>query len=401
MHLALASVIVLGACYAPTPPANVPCSTDSHCPTGQTCLATGVCSGGRELDAQLGSDGPPIADAAPGCFGIGLVTVCPPTLPVTDLVTMDQLAIDTDNSARCSMIVQSGTVASCVVIARDITVPVNKKLTGVGSRPLVILATGTLTIAGLVDVASKGNGMIGAAARASCPGALTGAAAQPPTGGGAGGAGGSLGMLGGAGGKGALGSMGGTPQDVADPVMLAGGCPGGAGGVGGSSGGGGKGGAGGGTVYLIAGTRIAISGVVNASGTGGGAGTSGLGSGGGGGGGGAGGFIGLDAPQIDITGQVFANGGGGGGGNGTMASMPGMPGGEPTSPMLPAGGGTPGAGGAGMGGRGFAGPFAPTAGNLSNANYSGGGGGGGGAGVIAVYGVAPGSIGGAVSPAAR
>jgi hypothetical protein len=71
-------------------------------------------------------------------------------------------------------------------------------------------------------------------------------------------------------------------------------------------------GPGGGSVYLIAQTRIAVNGTINASGAGG-ASHEGLDPGAGGG---SGGFIGLDAPEINGIGEIFANGGGGGGGGG-------------------------------------------------------------------------------------
>jgi hypothetical protein len=68
--------------------------------------------------------------------------------------------------------------------------------------------------------------------------------------------------------------------------------------------------------------ELTVAGVINASGAGG-AGAA-VSVDGGGGGGGAGGMIVLDAPQIALTGQVFANGAGGGEGADSVAGEPGQ-----------------------------------------------------------------------------
>jgi hypothetical protein len=111
-------------------------------------------------------------------------------------------------------------------------------------------------------------------------------------------------------------------------------------------------------------------------------------------------MIGLDAPNITITGSVFANGGGGGGGGGDQVSRQGMPGSDPTSATLAAPGGSGGIGGGGTGGRGFALGMPATNGGNGTSLYCGGGSGGGGAGVVRAFGVSPSSLGGTISPPA-
>jgi len=109
-------------------------------------------------------------------------------------------------------------------------------------------------------------------------------------------------------------------QTVRLPTTLRSGCPGGDGETTGS------GGQGGGAVLPISQTKIKVTGSINASG----AGSQGANVGPhGGGGGGSGGMIFGDAPLIEITGNVFANGGGGGGGSNSNQS--GVDGGQPSN----------------------------------------------------------------------
>lgn len=50
-------LVLLGACYQPTPPTGVPCSTQGDCPGEQACVA-GVCGGTLEVDAPVALDAP-------------------------------------------------------------------------------------------------------------------------------------------------------------------------------------------------------------------------------------------------------------------------------------------------------------------------------------------------------
>lgn len=281
------------------------------------------------------------------------------------------------------------------MIASNLTIAAT--VTAHGSRPLVLVAMGTLTVTGRVDVSSH-RSVVGAAANdASCAstnGGLPQGVGASTSGGGAGG---SFGTAGGAGGP-----PGGSGSDVAPQAaidgsqltLLRGGCPGGTGGQD-HTGDIAPGGASGGVVYLMATTRILVQGgKVLANGAGGAGGVSSSPADfPGGAGGGAGGLIMFDAPLIDLeTATVTANGGGGGGGQGDNASagQPGMDP-DPVAPFVGAGGGA----GCTMGGTGGIGSSLamPGTGGSPGAVSGAAGGGGGGAGVIRTFGTAttPGS----------
>jgi hypothetical protein len=288
-------------------------------------------------DAAVAVDASPIDTPAPPpdtqfCLGAGLVRVCFATPPTGNLNLPLGGTLDTTASANCNLVVgQQAGPQLCVLAAANVTV--TGTFAAVGTRPLVLFATDTLTVTagGTIDVASNG-ARTGAGGNAiECSRSDGG---QSDSGGGGGGAGGSFGTAGGRGGTGDLNDnspgghgIGGNPGTTqATPTVLHGGCRGGAGGDGsGGPGGGGAGGEGGGAVYLIAGTRITIdiNGSVFASGAGG---RVTVGSGGqeeGAGGGGSGGMIVFDAPTLQINGRVAANGGAGGGGGGTVGGTPG------------------------------------------------------------------------------
>ena len=362
-------MLVAAGCYSPTLVPGSPC-TSAPCPSGLVCTG-GTCQLPGGADAAIDSQG----DAS-GCFGTGLVTICPSAPPDGELSI--SISIDTDSSVLCAKTKTASPY--CVLAAHDISIDTGGSVKAIGTRPLVLLATGTIDLAGTLDVASEramgGASMPGAGADPSACLPLIAASS------GGGGAGGSFGGAGGGGGNGAGGSGGGPAAPPITPTTLRGGCAGGSG-AGSSPGAGGHGG---GAVYLIASAAITVeaSGVIDASGEGGDNGS--LGGPTGGCGGGAGGMIGLDAPAVVIDGEVFANGGGGGGGGGTTS---GSNGGDPTAPDQPATGGSAGSG-AGAGGEGAA---AMTLGGATGSAADGatgtgtGGGGGGGAGVIVIYGM--------------
>jgi hypothetical protein len=322
-------------------------------------------------------------DSPPGefCYGSGLVRPCFTSAPTgSTKLTTD---IDTDGSACVTPITDVG---ACVIAAGTIGIDSGVTVHARGSRPLVLVASMSITIAGTLDVSSSVAGTQGAAADvAGC------ASSTAPTAS-AGGAGGSFGSKGGDGGV----TGGGTAGNTITVSMLRGGCPG----QNGGGAGGGAGGHGGGAVDLIAMTSIFISGTVNASGAGGtNAGTM---AASGGGGGGAGGYIGLDSASVTNSGTLIANGGGGGEASGTAST--GAPGHDPdtTAPFTPAAGGAGGSTYGSDGGSGFAqGSSAQPGSNTCLTpctTPTDGGGGGGGAGIIHV--VPSQTVGGNVSPSA-
>jgi len=290
-----------------------------------------------------------------------------------------QIATERD----CSLVLYEPLVGSiCVIYATEIDVAGSATVTGTGTRPLVLAATGAITIAGTLDVSSYYQNTTGAGAD---PSACT-IGREPTTdamGAAGGGAGGSFGGKGGTGGNGAGGTVGGAPGDpISPPAYPRGGCGGGASDV--ESG---QPGSGGGALWLVAGDQIAVAstGRVLAAGAGGAGGRNfGAGEGGSGGlGGGSGGFLRIAAPAITISGLVIANGGGGGeGGDPNAIGMPGSDGAAATQPSKAGSGGSaPG----GDGGNGAAETMlegGPGAASTAVMGASGGGGGGGAGAII-------------------
>jgi hypothetical protein len=357
-----------------------------------TCLAVALCAcnlqHGIPFDDRVledGSiedpDGPPAdarADAPPGatCFGVGLFRDCyqMPDLP-TNVETLTNALIDTSNSNNCTRLVtQNNGPQACLRTARDLTISGNVRF--VGTRPIILLATGAITIASgaTLDVSSARDrvGAGGNTGTCAAPAAGVANTSSSSNAGSGGGGGGGFGTAGGAGGT--SDAAGGAAGGTTALTQIRGGCRGAQGGASRDAGGG-AGGNGGGSVYLVAGSAIAIAGAIEANGSGGWGGPSKAGAGGGG----SGGLIGLDAPSVSIAGVVYANGGGGG--EGGPRGLTGEHGSDPSSYNQRAGGGnTYTSGGDGGGGS----AFANTGVNGSGAS-NGAGGGGGGAGRIKVF----------------
>ncbi|CAN5219672.1 hypothetical protein BH11MYX1_BH11MYX1_05170 [soil metagenome] len=322
-----------------------------------TCV--GSATDASLLDAKTYLDGPP---SGVTCFGAGFGKTCFADADVPTVAVTITGPIDTDTSTRCAATV-IGAPPWCVIAGTDVTTTGSIAVTG--SRPLVLVATGMLTVEA-IDIASHlappriGAGAVPTADTTRCdPGT--------PPGNNGGGAGGSFGTIGGTG-----GNTGGIPGAIEAPNAMRGGCAGQAG----KSGTFGALGLGGGALYLVAQTQIIVNGTINASGAAGSGSTSGKG---GGGGGGSGGLIGLDAPFVTNHGQIFANGGGGGEGSSTGTN--GFDGKEPTSTASAAASGSH-----SNGGDGGAGGAVTPAGAGGNAGNDGGGGAGGGAGAVRLFG---------------
>jgi hypothetical protein len=330
-----------------------------------------------------GPDGNSLPDGAT-CLGT-FVSVC--TAPPPDAVTLTNGMIDTSDgapSSRClpaTAYTTTPAVDACVIAGQSITIPMNNTISVTGTRRLILLASASVTIAGVLDAASHRGGSSGPAADTGpCPTNFTDPTVNGQGGGGWGGTFGGPGNNGGT-----TGGQGGIAGSALTITELGGGCPGGAG-AGATAGSGGRGG---GAVLLLAGQSISIPGTVNASGAGGSGGkVSAASSGGGGGGGGAGGMIVLDARNVTIAGRCFANGGGGGAGSSLIA---GRSGGDPGAPDAAGGGGNNDAAWVGGdGGDGGLGTHGPQPGNNGRSITSpvvdagGGGAGGGGIGIIKI-----------------
>jgi hypothetical protein len=403
--LVLAVVLVPGllttGCYYASPTFTSPMSCDPVspvCPPGTTCSAQGLCESSGGTDGDTGSGSGSAGSGAVTCFGTAPFQVClaAPTQPLNILRLQ---TIDTADPSRCAVTVPKGSFG-CVLAATTITV--GATLRAYGPRPLVLIASDTITITqtGSIDVGSH---------RGTAAGQELGAGAdphdctpgQPPMAGG-GGAGGSFVGRGGKGGDSQLfsawvGGMSGLPV-AGDVNQLRGGCAGQNGGSSSNT----PGGHGGGAVLLIASRAIGLAngGAINAAGEGGEGGLSFPSAAGGGGG--SGGMIVLDAPTIESNGLILASGGGGGGGGSSNSS--GIRGADPSA-VLPAAGGEGGQADGGQidGGRGGNGSTSVAKAEGGDALPGGtrigashGGGGGGGTGIVKALGAA--SLGSQVSP---
>lgn len=201
-----------------------------------------------------------------------------------------------------------------VLQVHDFTVPPGHTITIKGNQPLVIAASGTIRIEGVLDARPIddvpgpggffGSGNINSAVPADGPGAATLVS----------GAGGGGGYFHAGGGREDSAAVQGPAVGLSEPRPLIGGS-GGYVGTGGNSGTG-YGGAGGGAIYLLAQEAIvigreggdpALSGVN----VGGGGGDSPFGGSHNGSGGGAGGTLVLNAPSVTVHGTLAANGGAG------------------------------------------------------------------------------------------
>ncbi len=369
-RLAIAATASAAACYSSNPATGSHCDDSTQCPPDLVCSPATMTCERTAIDASV--DVPQLDTNT--CIGDDYTRYCFGAPPTGDKALSIAVNIVTDLDGQfCST-----EFADACVIAAD-TISISADVTSSGSRPLVLVASTSITVAtgGLIDAASHMGTIVGPGADpADC-----GAGAPPQDI--AGGSGGSFGGKGGSGGGDATGASGGIASAAIVPTGLRGGCSGGNGTGANPT----AGGQGGGAVALVAGSSIEIQGEINASGTrGGGSALGALGAGGSGGG--AGGMIVLDAPDVMIAagGIVMANGGGGG--EGTDGMTVGDPGDDPdpTKPATVAAGGSGGSANGGDGGAGAAGASAAANGGPgvqgSTAAAGGGGGGGGGAGYV-------------------
>lgn len=333
---------------------------------------------------------------ASACFGTDIVKFCLPSAPSQALAITTPTTIDTSDPLTCVVTIDGPRY--CAIAAT--TINISARLRAVGPRPLVLVASDsiTVTLSGSIDVGSHrftgvGLPQVGAGADpASCT------AGTQPTGRG-GGAGGSFVGHGASGGNGLNASSGGGrpgPAVVLPATELRGGCPGQDGdSLGGDQGAGGHGG---GAIFLIAGTKIDVRGPIDATGSGGGGGGEDVGGSqfvAGGGGGGAGGMIGFDAPVVICNSLLLASGGAGGEASGTGAGQPGA---DPTTTSAAIGG--HGNANGGDGGDGSAALLAASGSAGHDALSGGGGGGGGGGGAGTIRAAASAMLGSFLSPPA-
>ncbi|MBK7536578.1 MAG: hypothetical protein IPI49_14640 [Myxococcales bacterium] len=336
------------------------------------------------------SEPPPLGDAP---CELRDRSICVHLVELADQSLPDGV-LDTDTSDLCAKPPLVPAAAPyCVIRAAALTVPAGVTVRAIGARPLVLVATGAVTINGTVDVSSRHEVLPSTPKSTGAGGGHATVCqafrreAQPKASGGGGAGGGTFGGLGGNGGNGDSGSS--TPAEGAlptltrdpQPTTLRGGCPGGQGAGVSTVTKGGTGGDGGGALYVASKLSITVNlgGQLAANGAGG------LGGDllSGGGGGGSGGLLVLDAPTVTRGGRLTANGGGGG--EGGSASAAGLPGADGEISTAHADGGDSGALSTSAGGAG--GARSPIDGEFgANSPTAAGGGAGGGTGFIRIYG---------------
>lgn len=326
------------------------------------------------MDAAETQDSFGPLDGAPDaqmCFGSSPFDVCLHELP-TNAVELPTVASTDPDSSLCSeeqLWQDLSQPDACFVVATSISAS-NSRVQG--TRPLVLVATGSIDVVGQVDAAGHVAPYVsGPAAPANCGNYP----AAPQNGSGAGGGAGASFRTGGAGGGDGnngnnTGGQNMPPFPV--PLIFRAGCAAQNGGLG--DGAQSKGGSAGGAVYLVSGStiRLASGSIIDVSGGG----ATAPGARGGGGGGGSGGMLILHAPTIidDAGAKLVANGGGGAsGGNATTSGVAGSDP-DPNAPLVSAAGGS---GIAGSGGNGAAEGTTPVHGLTATVGEGGGGGGGG------------------------
>tara|TARA_R110002096_G_scaffold436021_1_gene665233 strand:- start:104347 stop:105603 length:1257 start_codon:yes stop_codon:yes gene_type:complete len=357
-------------------------------------------------DAEV--DGAPDATPCVGdLMGFDLLNMdrCDPTGPTTSLVldqdgfyefnSDDMMLSEPDSNVVQLMpdiVTQVGGADLVVLTYTDVELASAARLRVVGTRPVVIISTGDMEIAGRLQATRRGvltgagaNIDVGCATGAGTDGALQIDSLDRMAGSGGGGAG-----FGTAGGEGARlvnsndnNSPGGTTAALLTLEPLRGGCKGGSGG-----GDGGAGGDGGGALHLAVAGTLTISGLVTASGAGG-FGVTGTSSGGGGGG--SGGAVLIQAGSFIDDGIITVNGGGGGEGSRTSTATDAGTDGLLGSNNAASGGGGDSSGGNGGDGASINDPAEDgDEANFPNGGTArGSGGGGGGLGVIRIETVNP------------
>jgi hypothetical protein len=301
-----------------------------------------------------------------------LPNICDERASASAFVVDTNVSIDTGLAATCNggLVTQAGGPVLCVMRYESFRIDAGRTLTVVGSRALAVVTDGPLEVLGTLHA--------GAAGTTNGPGGGTLVSGTNHS---------SLNGGGGAGfrqqgGNGGGGTAGGGTLDPLNVASLIGGprgyvcqtiqCP---------PIGGGAGGGGGGAATLIScRDTVSVSGTIDVAGGGGQGGADTVAGAQlapvGGLGGGAGGQVVMQGLNINITGGLFANGGGGGGGAGNDGAG-GLGGNGTRSDTSGANGGSPQIGTtAGTGGRGGFGAGNPGNGTLGGSGNSHGGGGG-------------------------
>jgi hypothetical protein len=368
--------------------ASTGCSFDTSAPAPGTdasqtidaAIADGVVGQADAADAADDASGDALPPDAACVFDV--VELCAQAAPNGPLDLNG--SFNTDSDGLCRTFTSSGT-ETCLVLVES---AVAGDVSVIGSRPLMLAATGNIELSGNFDISSQRGGQTGAGANFS--GCASTSEPDDDVGGSGGGAGGSFAGDGGDGGDGdedtSLGGDGDGEGGVAGtavtaPTFARGGCPGSQGGDRSDQmgeGQGGPGGSSGGAVYFVAGGDFSLLGgaTIRATGAGGLGGEQQSG----GGGGGSGGYVRMDGVNVTLAGNISANGGGGGEGGVRFSNGTTIFGNDGQNGTISAGGAPGGSGAATDGGNGGAGSLMTDPDGSNGNGADGGAGGGGGAG---------------------
>ncbi len=359
-----------------------------------------------------GGDAPFVFDGPPPMLVVSHLDPPEATAGISDLVLGDATVIDTTTASITGQVLIAGSFAPvthsgggpmlAVLRVRSLTIPQNATVRVIGDRPLLVIAETDITISGILDGAARLGepGPGGSVQSAARPGQGT-AGANDGDIGDSGGSGGGFGTAGGTGG--AAGhdyltlqvprTAGGPSHGDANVALLAGG---GAGGVGSPCTV--LGGAGGGAIQLSAFAAVHVAGTVHVGGGGGARGALCSTTGGSAGGGGSGGSIFIEAPRVEVSGTLAANGGSGGAGSDSPAGLQGVAGNN-ARPAAQVSSGAPRVGATNVGAKGGDGGWRdapPTTGD--DTTYGNGGGGGGAVGRIVLRAASLADTGSVASP---
>ncbi|HEX8113814.1 MAG TPA: hypothetical protein VF516_39050 [Kofleriaceae bacterium] len=167
---------------------------------------------------DAGVDGPGNASF---CLGDAVVMACLAQMPAAPLAISSPTMIDTDQPGNCSPDAVGSSASYCIVAGSSITILGGQTLSAHGSRPLVLMSSGAITVIGTIDVAGHLMG-VPQATGPGVPGPGSPCASATAATNIAGGSGGSFGSIGGGGGADFNANPGGVPSAAVVPATLRG-----------------------------------------------------------------------------------------------------------------------------------------------------------------------------------
>jgi hypothetical protein len=158
-------LLLLPACFHPTYDRPA-CGPQGECPSGLTCNELQVCDRGIAGPIADAAIDPPITDApidappdappdAQTCFGTAPFTICLRNSPSSPVIFAGLTGLDTTSSPLCAATVSGGD-GYCVIAGTSITINAGISVQAVGAKPLVLLASDSITtgVVSTIDVGS-------------------------------------------------------------------------------------------------------------------------------------------------------------------------------------------------------------------------------------------------------